>query len=153
MSQKTFSSAIAGFFILAIAVSTAVAQSSSDACSLLTQAQVSAAVSAQVSAGAHVTPTFKATCTWTAPGKIVTLMTEGTDPFNAGKTPMSPAMQIVPVPGIGDDAYYVVIGNMVSLLTKKGSTAFKTTVYCSKLPVSTLESMESTLAQQVASEI
>ncbi|MGB8028972.1 MAG: hypothetical protein WCF30_04825 [Terracidiphilus sp.] len=155
MSRKPFRSAIAILFVLAVAAPAAVAQSSSDACSLLTQAQVSAAVSAQVSASASadVTPTFKATCTWTAPGKIITLMTEGTDPFNADKTPISPAMQIVPAPGIGDDAYYVVIGNMVSLLTKKGSTAFKTTVYCSKLPVATLESMESALAQQVASEL
>jgi hypothetical protein len=153
MFQKNFRSAITGFFILAFAVSAAVAQSSSDACSLLTQAQVSAAVGAQVSAGAYVSPTFKATCTWTATGKIVTLMTEGLDPYNAGKTPISPAMQIVPAPGIGDDAYFVVIGNMVSLLAKKGSNAFKTTVYCSKLPVATLESIESTLAQQVASEL
>ena len=129
------------------------AQSASDACTLLTAAQVTAAVGAQVSAGTHVTPTFTATCTWTAPGKIVTLMTEAVGPFNAGKKPPSPAMQIVPATGIGDDAYYVVIGNMVSLFTKKGNTAFKTTVYCSKLPVSTLESMESTLAQEVAGKL
>ena len=131
----------------------ATAQSSSDACSLLTQAQVSAAASTQVGAGAYVTPTFKATCTWTAPGKIITLMTESTSAFQSGKTPISPAMQIVPATGIGDDAYYVVTGTMVSLFTKKGSVAFKTAVYCSKLPVTTLESMESTLAQQVAGEL
>ncbi len=152
MFQKTFRSAIAGFFILAIAVSAAVAQSSSDACSLLTQAQVSASVGAQVSAGTYVTPTFKATCTWTAPGKIVTLMTEGLDPYNAGKTPISPIMQIVPAPGIGDDAYYVVESTIVMLFTKKGTVAFKTSIY-SKLPIATLESMEKTLALQVASEL
>lgn len=146
-------SLLTAFFALATAVPAALAQTSSDACSLLTQAQVSAAVGAQVSAGAYVTPTFKATCTWTASGKIVTLMTEGLGPYNAGKTPMSPAMRIVPASGIGDDAYYLVIGNMVSLLAKKGSTAFKTTVYCSQLPVATLESIESALAQQVASEL
>lgn len=149
MSQKIFRSAIAGFFILA---STAVAQSSSDACSLLTQAQVAAAVGTQVSAGAYVTPTFKATCTWTAPGKIVTLMTESVDTFQSGKTPISPIMQIVPAPGIGDDAYYVVENTIVMLFTKKGNNAFKTSIY-SKVPIFTLESMESALAQQVASEL
>ena len=145
---------IAIAFLAAVAAAPAVAaQTASDACSLLTQAQVSSAVAAQVGPGQYVTPTFKATCTWVTTGIIVTLMTEGPDPFNAGKRPLSPAMQIVPAGGIGDDAYYVVIGNMVSLLTKKGGTAFKTSVYCSKLPVATLESMESTLARQVASEL
>jgi hypothetical protein len=152
MSQKTFLTAITGFFFLAVAVSCAVAQSSSDACSLLTQAQVSAAVGAKIGAGTYVTPTFKATCTWTAPGKIVTLMTEGLDPYNAGKTPISPMMQIVPAPGIGDDAYYVIENTIVMLFTKKGTVAFKISIY-SKLPLATLQSMEKTLAQQVASEL
>jgi hypothetical protein len=132
--------------------SAASAQSSSDACSLLTQAQVSAAVGAQVGAGAYVMPTFKTTCTWTAPGKIVTLMTESTSAFQSGKTPISPIMQIVPAPGIGDDAYYVVESTIVMLYTRKGTAAFKTSIY-SKLPIATLESMESALAQQVASEL
>src|SRR5580698_11578605 len=114
MSNKT---SLAAHFLFAAALvlatifatpSAASAQSSSDACSLLTAAQVSAAVGAQVGAGVYVTPTFKATCTWTAPGKIVTLMTESTSTFQSGKTPISPVMQIVPAPGIGDDAYYVV---------------------------------------------
>ncbi len=152
MSLKTLGATIAAFLLLAAAVSTAFAQSSSDACSLLTQAQVSAAVGAQVGPGGWVTPTFKATCTWTAPGKIVTLMTESVSTFQSGKTPISPAMQIVPASGIGDDAYYVVTSTIAMLYTKKGSVAFKTSVY-SKLPIATLESMESTLAQQVASEL
>jgi hypothetical protein len=138
--------------IFSIAPVSAAAQSASDACSLLTQAQVSAAVGAQVGAGVWMTPSFKATCNWSAPGIIVTLMTEGTDAFQTGKTPISPSMSIVPASGIGDDAYYVVIRTAVTLFTRKGSTAFKTTVY-SKQPVSTLESMESALARQVASEL
>ena len=152
MSLKTLGAAIAVLFLLTPAAPVLAAQSSSDACSLLTQAQVSAAVSAQVGAGTWVTPAFKATCTWTAPGKIITLMTESTSSFQSGKTPISPAMQIVPATGIGDDAYYVVTGTMVSLVTKKGSVAFKTSIY-SKLPIATLESMESKLAQQVAGEL
>ena len=77
MSHQTVFAAVALAAVFA-APSAALAQSSSDACSLLTQAQVSSAVGAQVGAGANVMPTFKATCTWTAPGKIVTLMTEST---------------------------------------------------------------------------
>jgi hypothetical protein len=151
MSHKTVFAAVALAAVFA-APSAALAQSSSDACSLLTQAQVSSAVGAQVGAGAYVMPTFKATCTWTAPGKIVTLMTESTSAYQSGKTPISPVMQIVPAPGIGDDAYYVVENTIVMLFTKKGTVAFKTSIY-SKLPIATLESMESKLAQQVASEL
>jgi hypothetical protein len=152
MSLKSLYAPIAGFFLFAAAVPAALAQSASDACSLLTQAQVSAAAGTLVSAGQYVTPTFKATCTWTAPGKIVTLMTESVSAFQSGKKPLSPAMQIVPATGIGDDAYYVVTGAFVMLFTKKGNVAFKTSVY-SKLPIATLKAMESMLAQQVASEL
>lgn len=134
------------------AVSSAAAQTASDACSLLTQAQVSAAVGAQVGAGVYMTPTFKTTCNWSATGKIITLMTEDINTFQNGKKPLSPAMQVVPAGGVGDDAYYIVTGTMVVLYTKKGNNAFKTSVY-SKLPVATLESIESTLAKQVASEL
>jgi hypothetical protein len=151
MSHKTVFAALILTTIFA-APSAAFTQSSSDACSLLTAAQVSSAVGAQVGAGTYVTPTFKATCTWTAPGKIVTLMTESTSAFQSGKKPISPAMQIVPAPGIGDDAYYVVTGTIAMLYTMKGSVAFKTSIY-SKLPLATLESMEKTLAQQVAGEL
>lgn len=148
----TRASVFAGFFLV-LAVSSAAAQTAADACSLLTQAQVGAAVGAQVSAGVYMTPTFKATCTWTAPGKIVTLMTEGASAFDTARAHPLAGFKRTSAGGIGDDAYYVTIGNMVSLFTKKGSNAFKTTVYCSQLPVATLESMESALAKQVASEI
>ena len=67
MSRKTVFAAHVLFAAVLASCSTAFAQTSSDACSLLTSAQVSSAVSAQVGAGAYVMPTFKATCTWTAP--------------------------------------------------------------------------------------
>lgn len=143
---------MAGFLILAVAVPASQAQSAADACSLLSQAQVSAAVGAQVSAGQYVTPTFKATCTWTAPGKIVTLMTESVNTYDTAKAHPLAGFQVTPASGTGDDAYYVTIGTMVSLFTKKGNVAFKTSVY-SQLPVDMLRSMEKALAQQVASEL
>ncbi len=152
MSFKSTGALITSIVTIAIAIPAAAAPSSSDACSLLTQAQVSAAVGAQVGAGGWVTPSFKATCTWTATGIIVTLMTEDTNTFQNGKTPISPAMTITPASGIGDDAYYVVENTIVMLYTKKGNVAFKTSVY-SKLPIDTLKKIESTLALQVASEL
>jgi len=152
MIHKTTGTFIATLFALTAAIPALAAPNSADACSLLSQGQISAAVGKQVSAGTWMTPSFKATCTWTAPGVIVTLMTEGTDAYQAGKKPISPMMQIVPASGIGDDAYYVVTGTIAMLYTKKGSVAFKTSVY-SKLPIDTLKKIESTLASQVASEL
>jgi hypothetical protein len=62
--------------------------------------------------------TFKTTCTWNAPGnitqgaKIITLMLEGADAFQAGKQKVQSKM----LPGssatrIRDDAYFVGMGN------------------------------------------
>ncbi len=152
MSRNITCTIAAVLFVLGAAISASAAPNSADACSLLSQGQVSAAVGKQVGAGTWVTPSFKATCTWTATGVIVTVMTEGVDKYQAGKTPVSTAMQIVPASGIGDDAYYVVTGTIAMLYTKKGNVAFKTSVY-SKLPIDTLKKMESTLASQVASEL
>ena len=152
MCHKTAGALIAVFFTLATAVPAVAAPNSGDACSLLTANQISAVVGAQVGAGTYVTPSFTATCTWVTTGVIVTLMTEGTDVFQAGKTPPSPMIQIVPVSGIGDDAYFVVIQTSVTLYTKKGSVAFKTTVYNSKISNDAREGMEKALATQVASE-
>jgi hypothetical protein len=145
--------AIAALFVLIAAVPAAAAPNSADACSLLTQAQVSAALGAQVGAGVWVSPSLKGTCTWNAPGVIVTLMTEGTDVFQSGKKPPSTMMQIVPATGIGDDAYYVVINTSVTLLTRKRAVAFKTTIYNSQLTNIAKEDMEKILALRVASEL
>jgi hypothetical protein len=152
MTRNLACTIVVALCVLTSAVPASAAPNSADACSLLSQGQISAAVGKQVGAGVWVTPSFKATCTWTATGVTVTLMTEGVDKYQAGKTPISPMMQIVTASGIGDDAYYVVTGTMAMLYTKKGNVAFKTSVY-SKLPIDTLKKMESTLATQVASEL
>jgi len=153
MTHHAIGVVFTGLFLVAAAVPAAASPSAADACSLLSQGEVSTAVGAQVSAGTYVTPTFKATCTWTAPGKIVTLMTESASTFDGAKAHTLAGFKLTPAGGIGDDAYYVTIGNMVSLFTKKGSAAFKTSVYSSELPIATLESMEKALAQQVASRL
>lgn len=152
MKLSAAGSFLALSLILAVAAPSIAAQSAADACSLLTQAQVSAAISAQAGPGSWNSPSFKTTCTWTAPDKIVTLMTENLTMYNAAKHPPVPMVQIVPVTGIGDDAFYTVTGNMVSFYGKKGSTAFKMSIY-SRLPAATLQSIERTLAAQVASKL
>ncbi len=130
-----------------------------DACAQLTPAQVSATVNVQVGAGAYVSPSFKKTCTWNATNptpkstKFVTLMLQGLDGFQAGKTMgQMKSIVVTSVSGVGDDAYYLAVGTQVGLIVKKGSVAFKVAVYAD-IPLEEKEAMEKTLALQVAAKL
>jgi hypothetical protein len=128
---------------------------SGDACSLLTPAQIKSAVGADVGAGAAGSPKL---CQWnaalapTSPVKFITLLLySDTNAFGAGKNMPAPAV-VTPVSGIGDDAYFVAVGDQVGLIVKKGSNMFKVAVYA-KLPVDQKESMEKVLATQIVSKL
>ena len=129
-----------------------------DACALLTPAQVGAALGVPVGAGAYVTPTFKKTCTWTASasgGGFVTLLLQDVSGFEGGKAlgqMASKNLSVTPVSGVGDDAYYLAVGDQVGLIVKKGSAAFKVAVYA-HIPVESKEAKEKILAQQVVAEL
>ncbi len=157
-SKICLGAAIAAIFI----VSAATARSGNgappdDACSLLTQAQVSAALSVSVGVGSYQAPNYKKTCTWnttsavTKGAKYVTLMLEGLDAYQAGKLAPVKTIVVTSISGIGDDAYYLAVGN-VGLIVKKGNVAFKVAVY-GDLPIEKKQAMEKTLAQQVVSKL
>ena len=136
-----------------VAVAPAMAAPATDACALLTPEQVSDVVGAKVGAGTYTAPGFTKTCTWVTKGIIVTLMLEGTDAFQKQKTSPMPGMEVTPASGVGDDAFYVTISPNVSLFAKKGSSAFKATVYSSTFPVDKKKGMEKALAQQALSKL
>jgi hypothetical protein len=147
------------FFIAIAAAQSASAAPPDDACALLTDAQVSAALSAPVGAGSYQMPKFKKTCTWNSTGdaakgaKSVVLMLEGLDAYQAGKaTRQSKTTSVTPISGIGDDAYYLAVGSNVGLIVKKHNVAFKVAVY-STLPVEKKQTMEKALAQQIVSKL
>ena len=159
MSPKlTLGAAIAAILIIAIAIApSANAQSPNDACSLLTQAQVRAALIVPVNAGTS-TPDKKV-CTWnvsapTAKGlKFVTLFLEDMSVYQSGKQ-ASPGRAVTPVSSVGDDAYYSTMGTFVLLHVKKGSVAFRVSLYAgADIPMEKKQDMEKTLALQVASEL
>lgn len=109
-----------------------------EACTLITQAQVGAALEVPVSAG---TPIAKpSTCQWAGKGRIATLVMmepragkSAVDSFNAGKTSTLPGITVEPISGIGDDSYYVYLSGTtragLGLVVKKGSSAFEIRVY------------------------
>ncbi|MFC5526227.1 hypothetical protein ACFPPA_10780 [Rhodanobacter ginsengisoli] len=135
------------------------ARADTDACTVLTAAQVGSAIGGSVTAGTHVTPTFVRTCTWNASGsssvKFVTLYLQTAAAYDGGKR-MAAEMAVAgagvkPASG-GDDAYYFVAGNQVGLLVKKGSASFKVTVYAT-IPLEQKEAMELTLAKEALAKL
>lgn len=87
-----------------------------DACTLISQAQVSAALEVPVSAGTPIAS--PSTCQWAGKDRRATLtMTQplagksALDRFNAGKTSTMPGISKEPVSDVADEAYYVYFSN------------------------------------------
>jgi hypothetical protein len=159
MSRRScFVLVIAVMFFLIVAAPAMNGAPIDDACTLLTTAQISNATTMEFGDGTYVTPTFKKTCTWTIKkpagktARIVTLYLQGVDAHEAGKKQMVGAVNVIPASGVGDDAYYLAVGPQVYLFVKKGTAAFKMSVY-GDMPLETKEAMEKTLAQQVVSHL
>jgi hypothetical protein len=131
-----------------------------EACSLITQAQVSAALEIPVDAG---TPIGRpSSCQWTGKGRFATLVIiqprGGKSPvesFNAGKTSTIPGIVTEPVGGVGDEAYYVYFNTKarsgLGLVVKKGTSAFEIRVYGFELDKA--KSVAKTLSQTVAGKM
>jgi hypothetical protein len=131
-----------------------------DACSLLTQMQVSTALGAAVAAGTPISG--PSSCQWFGKGKFATLtLTQpqagksAVQRFNAGKTSALPGIKTEPVSGVGDDAFYVYIATTtragLGLVVKKGSSAFEVRVY--GFDVNEAKPVAKTLAQTVAGKL
>jgi hypothetical protein len=131
---------------------TAAAQSGVAPCSLLTSAQVTAAVGVSVGAAQPIATTG---CSWTAPHIIVTLSLWDGSKWDQMKTPV-PGMNRTAVSGLGDDAFYTTMGpasgkQTATLSVKKGSTAYLIKVYGPN--VTDEMSMEKALAGNVLANL
>ena len=126
-----------------------------NACSLLTPAQIKSATNADVGAGNVGSAKL---CSWSpsAPASssvkaITLLLYSDTNAFEPGKHMPAPAV-VTSVSGIGDDAFFLAVGDQVGLIVKKGSGAFKVAVYA-KASVEQKESMEKALASLIVSQL
>lgn len=130
----------------------------SDACALLSQAEVAAATGSAVGPGTHVTPTFTRTCTWSGTGggsvASVTLFLQDAASYDGGKrlVGMTNKMTFTPLHGVGDYAYYAGAGPTVGLMVKKGAMAFKVGLY-GQLPPDRKMAVEKVLAGKVAARL
>ena len=174
MGSKTCLGAALAAVVIAFAttLATADAAPTNDACLLVTQAQVSAALGVAMGAGSHVTPTFLRTCTWNPSGNsgngvgALTLYLQSADQYEAGKKMLeqmrtmakvekhgnSQPPTITPLSGLGDDAFYLDMANTVSLIAKKGNVQFKLVIY-GDLPADKKKAAEKTLALEVVSKL
>jgi hypothetical protein len=147
-----------GLACAALTASLLPAKADTDACTLLTPAQVSAAVGFAVGQGTHVTPTFVKTCTWNGSGggvQTVTLNLQAAAFFDGAKrqaSMMAAAGAAVKPAGVGDDSFYLVEGTQVMLWVKKGGNAFKIAIY-KQISPDQKEAMEQALAKQVAARL
>jgi len=135
------------------------AQADTDACTLITAGQVSAAAGFAVGQGTHVTPSFVKTCTWNATGgsgvQTVTLNLQAGSFFDGAKRSavmMQSAGGVMKSAGVGEDSFYMVEGTQVMLWVKKGATTFKVEVY-KQIPVDQKEAIELALAKQVIGKL
>jgi hypothetical protein len=158
--MKTKLSLVFAVFLI-ICTSTAYAATPSDPCSLLTPAQVSAALGTTVSAGEHIASKL---CQWSAPnqpnsmnGKKVTLTLQNAQQFSYAKMPVGHGITKTPVNGIGDEAVSgtspgTTPGLATTLAVRKGDSAFTVHVY--GVPdEAKVEAAEKTLALEVLSKM
>jgi hypothetical protein len=157
-SRGIIAAIIGAVFIIGVgSVRQAHAAPPGDACSLLSEAQVSGVIGIPVGAGEHVggSPLL---CGWSAPGdtnhngKRAMANIYGplgkltpADRFNNVKTPMQ-GITKTPVSGIGDDALYVTTPGLgTGLNVKKGDFVFEIRVY--GFPLDDIKAKEKTLAE------
>ena len=105
-----------------------------NACSLLTTAQVTAALGTAVEAGVPIVASQPRTCGWAPPGgphidaKKVTLTLSTPQSFETAKKPVN-GIEKTPLSGVGDDALYITTpGFGTGLNVRKGNSAFQVRV-------------------------
>ena len=159
--QISISAMTAVLFMISRAASAAPV--TEDACALLSQAQVSAALGVPVDAGKQIGPS-NALCGWNQPndpshnGKRAMLALYRTlgksspvERFENGKIPMQ-GITKTPISGVGDDAYYIdTPGIGMGLNVKKGASSFQVRVY--GFPADQIRAIEKALAQDVLGKL
>jgi hypothetical protein len=168
-SKTILAEVVVSMFIAGATASSAFAAPPKDACSLLTKAQVSAAVGATIGEGQHPTPTYTKQCVWTPPGgsmeEVGNVMLDVDDAagWAMGKMMMEQVsknpkkkpgdMDMTPVSGVGDEAFYSIVGsNYAKLVVKRGNVELQIVVN-GKFTREKREAIEKALALRVISKL
>jgi hypothetical protein len=155
MNSKHSIALVIGALFVLVACSSRPAYAAPDPCSLLTQAQVSAALGVEVGAGRLVVPKL---CEWTAAGQstagakrlLVTLQDPRT--FVYAQMQVGHGITKTPVSGVGDEAVSGTTPGLATVLTvKKGNVVF--VVHIFGLPNDQTKEKEKTLALEILSKL
>ena len=141
MRSSTLRRLVFALTVLAVAAEAAPAPAP---CTLLTPAQVTAALGSPFGPGEPIGTTG---CSWTSqkPHVIVTVSLWPPTEWDRMKAGPLPGTQIAPASGLGDDAFYASIAQYVVLYVKKGATVYLFKVYGVK-DLEKQKSAEKTLA-------
>jgi hypothetical protein len=149
---------LVALFAFAVATTPAAhAAPPTDACSLLSPAQVSEVAGTSVGAGTALLPTDTKDCQWRPTGagaKIrVQLFLKDPQALAMAKTPVAGKI-VVAASGIGEDAVYTSSQGTPSVLTvKKGNVVFSVHVLSYGLADDKVKTMEKTLALNVLAKL
>lgn len=153
MTRLRISVAVAAFVFVVGVPRVLVAAPPTDACSLVTAAQVSAALGVPIGAGERIVPSSPKLCGFGGAGAAKRVVTAIITPdmFDHEKHPLQ-GIKEEQLSGFGDDAHYMTTpGFGTGLSVKKGSFAFKVRVY--GFPVEQVEQKEKTLAQEILAKL
>ena len=130
-----------------------------DPCTLITQAEAAAALGGPVDPGKQAAA-GASSCLWSANDPSKPISADGVDvsvvtvsTFDKSHK-AGPGITVTPVPGLGDEAYFVDLGiGYMNLQVKKGSTAFTVTVMIHGASATSLMAADKSLAQLIVVRI
>jgi len=148
------------FFVCVPRVS--VAAPPTDACSLISQSQLSAALGVSVGAGKPIAS--GKSCQWRQPPAkpgdevfIVDVTIVDMHAFEIGKAASAAAgpsgPKATPISGLGDDAYYYVLGQISEIRLKKGNSFLGVRVSGGKKPLAEYEAKEKAVAAAIVPKL
>lgn len=126
-----------------------------DACSLLTPAQVSAALGISVKSG-HSAPSDTTVCDWPL-ASLAKMMSKGAKEVEVkildsqSWALIAPAASAAPLKGIGDYAVYLGDDDLMTLYVKQGNSEFSVNVH--GFPLDQIKAKEKTLALDVLAKL
>ncbi len=145
--------------LAAVASAGAGRAASNDACALLTQAEVGAALGSAVKPGQPILPTDHKVCTWSATASgvgFVTVSFQTAQAFDRARQQapaLAGAVSVTPVAGLGEGAMYVGMGDNVGLVVKKAGISFKVAVYKRGASLDEKKAAEKTLAAKAVGRV
>ncbi len=129
-----------------------------DACEVLTPAEIGAVLGVSIDPGKHIPASAKVMCGWTQTGQTGEIGTKlvlhfAQVPYFQKEKAASGNVTVTPVSGIGDEAFYVTSEFGTSLFVRKGNTAIDFSIRDKSLPANDVMAKERALGLKAAERL